>query len=208
MLRAQLSGQKRHRPSSIERARKGSQVEGQSVQHVHFDPLRRIHADADAVEHGHGVQKGSSVRVDVLLDDGLGRVLGMQPRSVTTLPACSRLDCCWDCSKHPSIPGALYLLSLFYTRREIATRVAILYSANIVATASSGLIAAATFATLDKAHGIQGWKWLFIIEAVVTFGVAVICLYTMPEPPAVDTMAHSPPSASWHRHESTATRWA
>ncbi|SPO25305.1 related to putative tartrate transporter [Ustilago trichophora] len=83
----------------------------------------------------------------------------------------------------PFYPGALYLLSLFYTRREIATRVAILYSANIVATASSGLIAAATFATLDKVHGIQGWKWLFIIEAVVTFCVAIVCLYTMPDHP-------------------------
>jgi hypothetical protein len=28
----------------------------------------------------------------------------------------------------PFYPGALYLLSLFYTRREIATRVSILYS--------------------------------------------------------------------------------
>lgn len=59
----------------------------------------------------------------------------------------------------PFYPGALYLLSIFYTRKEIATRVAILYTANILSTAFSGLIAAATFATLDGAHGIKGWKW-------------------------------------------------
>ncbi len=107
----------------------------------------------------------------------------------------------------PFYPGALYLLSLFYTRREIATRVAILYSANIIATASSGLIAAATFATLDGVHGIQGWKWLFIIEAVVTFGVASICLYTMPDHPC-RRAGSLLPSAKWLKHESTATLWA
>lgn len=59
----------------------------------------------------------------------------------------------------PFYPGALFMLSIFYTRKEIATRLAILYSANILSTACSGLIAAATFATLDGAHGIRGWKW-------------------------------------------------
>lgn len=38
----------------------------------------------------------------------------------------------------PYYPGAMYLLSLFYTRKEIATRLSILYSANIIATAMSG----------------------------------------------------------------------
>lgn len=57
----------------------------------------------------------------------------------------------------PYYPGALYLLSLFYTRKEIATRLSILYSGNILATSFSGLIAAATFATLDGAHGLTGW---------------------------------------------------
>jgi MFS family permease len=59
----------------------------------------------------------------------------------------------------PYYPGALYLLSLFYTRKEIATRISILYSGNIFATSFSGLIAEATFASLDNVHGLQGWKW-------------------------------------------------
>ena len=83
----------------------------------------------------------------------------------------------------PYYPGALYLLSLFYTRKEIATRISILYSGNIFATAFSGLIAEATFATLDGAHGMKGWKWLFIIEGAVTFGVAIIGLKMLPDYP-------------------------
>jgi MFS family permease len=63
----------------------------------------------------------------------------------------------------PFYPGAIYLLSLFYTRREIALRIGILYTANILATSFAGLIAAATFGTISGAHGIEGWRWLFII---------------------------------------------
>lgn len=83
----------------------------------------------------------------------------------------------------PYYPGALYLLSLFYTRKEIATRISILYSGNIASTAFAGLIAAATFDTLDGVHGIKGWQWLFIIEGVVTFGVAVFGIWMLPDFP-------------------------
>lgn len=87
----------------------------------------------------------------------------------------------------PFYPGALYLLSIFYTRKEIATRISILYSGNIFATAFAGLIAAATFGTIDGAHGLSGWQWLFIIEGVVTFGVAAIGLMLLPDAPLVST---------------------
>jgi len=83
----------------------------------------------------------------------------------------------------PFYPGALYILSLFYTRKEIATRVSILYAGNIFAVSFAGLIAAATFATLDDKHGMHGWQWLFIIEGVVTVGVAIVCIFILPDEP-------------------------
>lgn len=83
----------------------------------------------------------------------------------------------------PYYPGAIYMLSLFYTRKEIATRLSILYSGNIFATSFSGLIAAATFKTLDGAHGLAGWRWLFIIEGTLTFGVAFIAIWFLPDFP-------------------------
>ncbi|KAJ5103812.1 hypothetical protein N7532_004341 [Penicillium argentinense] len=83
----------------------------------------------------------------------------------------------------PFYPGALFLLSLFYTRKEIALRISILYSGNIIATAVAGLIAAATFATLDHKHGLKGWQWLFIIEGAVTFGVAGLGVFMLPDHP-------------------------
>ncbi|KAH8589040.1 vitamin H transporter [Bisporella sp. PMI_857] len=83
----------------------------------------------------------------------------------------------------PFYPGALYMLSIFYTRKEIAARIAILYSGNIFATAFAGLIAAAIFETLDDAHGLAGWKWLFIIEGAVTFVVALVAIFLLPDDP-------------------------
>jgi len=83
----------------------------------------------------------------------------------------------------PFYPGALYLLSLFYTRKEIATRVSILYAGNIFAVSFAGLIAAATFATLDGKNGLHGWQYLFLIEGVVTIGVAFFCAFLLPDEP-------------------------
>lgn len=35
-----------------------------------------------------------------------------------------------------------------------------------------GLLAAGILGNLDGAHGITGWRWLFIVEGVITIGVA------------------------------------
>lgn len=59
----------------------------------------------------------------------------------------------------PYYPGVLYLLSIFYTRKELASRIAVMYTGQIVANGTAGLIAAAVFSTLDGAHGIRGWQW-------------------------------------------------
>lgn len=83
----------------------------------------------------------------------------------------------------PFYPGALYMLSSFYTRKEIATRLSILYAGNIFATSFSGLIAAATFSSIDGAQGLKGWQWLFIIEGVVTFAVAIAGMFLLADSP-------------------------
>jgi hypothetical protein len=49
------------------------------------------------------------------------------------------------------------------TLPEIATRIALLYCAQILATGFSGLIAAGIFAGMDGLKEIAGWRWLFIV---------------------------------------------
>lgn len=83
----------------------------------------------------------------------------------------------------PYYPGAVYLLSIFYTRKEVATRIAILYTGNILATAFAGLIAAGIFHGMDGLGGLAGWKWLFILQGAVTFVIAVIGFFLLPDFP-------------------------
>ncbi|KAK7204886.1 MFS transporter [Myxozyma melibiosi] len=83
----------------------------------------------------------------------------------------------------PFYPGALYMLSIFYTKKELSLRIALFYTGNISANAFSGLIAAAVFATLDGTHGLEGWRWLFIITGVVTFGCALVGFFILPDNP-------------------------
>jgi MFS family permease len=80
--------------------------------------------------------------------------------------------------------GAIYLLSIFYTRKEVATRIAILYTGNILATAFAGLLAIVLF-KMDGIAGLEGWRWLFIIQGIVTFVVAIIGTYFLPDDPSV-----------------------
>lgn len=83
----------------------------------------------------------------------------------------------------PYYPGAVYMLSIFYTRKEIATRIAILYTGNILATAFAGLIAAGVFHGMDGLSGISGWQWLFILQGAVTFVIAIFGYFLLPDQP-------------------------
>ncbi|KAL1586856.1 hypothetical protein WHR41_04049 [Cladosporium halotolerans] len=83
----------------------------------------------------------------------------------------------------PLLPGAVYLMSCWYTRKEMAMRVAILFTGQTLAYCTAGLIAAAVFGTLDQSYGIAGWKWLFIVLAVCGTGLALISLFLLPDYP-------------------------
>ncbi|RSH79686.1 uncharacterized protein EHS24_009338 [Apiotrichum porosum] len=82
----------------------------------------------------------------------------------------------------PYYPGALLIISTFYTRTEVATRISILYLGNILATAFAGLIAAGIF-ELEGVKGYAGWQWLFIIQGAVTGVVALSCYALLPNTP-------------------------
>ncbi|TRX97694.1 hypothetical protein FHL15_001449 [Xylaria flabelliformis] len=70
-----------------------------------------------------------------------------------------------------------------YCRREIQLRQAMFFSAASIAGAFSGLLAFA-IAKLDGVGGLEGWRWIFILEGIATVLVAVasfFLLYDFPE---------------------------
>lgn len=87
----------------------------------------------------------------------------------------------------PFFPGAFYLLSCWYTKKELALRTAVLYSGLVLATAFSGLLAAGIFAGLDQVRGLEGWRWLFIIEGAASFAIAIAALPLIPDFPHSST---------------------
>ncbi|KAI1842536.1 hypothetical protein JX265_012652 [Neoarthrinium moseri] len=76
-------------------------------------------------------------------------------------------------------PGALYFLSLFYNRRQFAFRTAILYSGSQLGNAFGGLFAIGIL-RLDGTHGLEGWRWLFLVEGVMTTGLAIVFAFLLP----------------------------
>ncbi|KAM0701584.1 hypothetical protein Q7P35_010492 [Cladosporium inversicolor] len=84
----------------------------------------------------------------------------------------------------PFFPGAIFLMSSWYTRAELTKRISWFYSGNALANMFGGLLAAGILGNLDGSMGIAGWRWLFIIEGVITIGVAIAAGFILPDYPA------------------------
>jgi MFS family permease len=84
----------------------------------------------------------------------------------------------------PFFPGALFLLSSWYTPRELATRTAIMYCGSLLSSAFGGLVGAGVQYGLNGAHGLHSWQWLFVIEGAVTVTFSLISLVILPDFPA------------------------
>jgi len=65
-------------------------------------------------------------------------------------------------------PGSIYLLSRWYTKKELTFRCAFLLAAALVAYAFGASIAAGILATMEGKLGIRAWRWLFFIEGSIT----------------------------------------
>lgn len=62
------------------------------------------------------------------------------------------------------LPGALLILSKWYTRKELTIRNAILFCGNLIANAFSALIGAGVLPNMKGVLGHESWRWLFFIE--------------------------------------------
>ncbi|KAJ5925424.1 hypothetical protein N7454_008063 [Penicillium verhagenii] len=81
-------------------------------------------------------------------------------------------------------PGVLLVLSSWYKRTEQSKRFGVYISAAVLSGAFGSLIAAGIVDGLEGAHGLRGWRWLFIVEGAATIGCALISLFILPDFPA------------------------
>ncbi|KAI9753977.1 MAG: hypothetical protein M4579_004907 [Chaenotheca gracillima] len=75
-------------------------------------------------------------------------------------------------------PGIAYYITLWYVRKEAQFRQALFFSAASVAGAFSGLLAFA-IAKMDMVGGLEGWRWIFILEGMATVLCAILGYFTV-----------------------------
>ncbi|ORY18237.1 major facilitator superfamily domain-containing protein [Clohesyomyces aquaticus] len=75
-------------------------------------------------------------------------------------------------------PGVAYYITMWYCRHEAQFRQALFFSAASVAGAFSGLLAYG-IAHMDGVGNLEGWRWIFILEGILTVIVAIIAYFTL-----------------------------
>ncbi|KJZ71243.1 hypothetical protein HIM_09386 [Hirsutella minnesotensis 3608] len=73
-------------------------------------------------------------------------------------------------------PGSFYLISFWYKRQEAQKRFTVYFCSVIVASAFGGLLASA-IARMDTVRGLSNWRWVFILEGILTIFVAVAAFF-------------------------------
>lgn len=76
-------------------------------------------------------------------------------------------------------PGISYILSMYYKKNEVLVREAIFFSAASMAGAFSGLLAAA-ISQMDGVGGYEGWRWIFILEGLLTLVFSAVAYFFFP----------------------------
>nr|VWP00086.1 Uncharacterized protein [Ganoderma boninense] len=94
-------------------------------------------------------------------------------------------------------PGVVFYLSMWYKRHERQYRVALFFSAASLAGAFGGIFAWG-IAHMRGVGGLNGWRWIFIIEGLLTAVVSVLAYRFISNYP--DTAGFLSPSERAHVH--------
>ncbi|KAI0786405.1 major facilitator protein [Abortiporus biennis] len=79
-------------------------------------------------------------------------------------------------------PGCYYLISMWYRRTEAQTRYSFFFSSTSLAAAFGGLIAFG-LGHLGGVRGMAGWRWVFIIEGLITCTISIVVYFLLPDWP-------------------------
>ncbi|WAO91764.1 MFS domain-containing protein [Fusarium falciforme] len=83
-------------------------------------------------------------------------------------------------------PGSILIISKWYLPNETQTRIAVFYTASALAGAFSGMLAAG-IAQMDGVGGLEGWRWIFLLEGIVTVLLGVLTYFWLIDSPALSS---------------------
>ncbi|KAB8237252.1 hypothetical protein ETB97_001042 [Aspergillus alliaceus] len=72
-------------------------------------------------------------------------------------------------------PGCVYLLSSWYTRFDVQKRFSVFYLIGCVASALAGILAFGLM-QMKGLQGLGGWRWIFIMEGVITGAIGILTI--------------------------------
>ncbi|KAF2733671.1 MFS general substrate transporter [Polyplosphaeria fusca] len=80
-------------------------------------------------------------------------------------------------------PAIQYILGSWYREDEIARRGGIFFLGLTLGTLTSALIQSAASANLDGVNGLAGWRWMYIICALITIPIGMLGFLILPGTP-------------------------
>jgi len=86
--------------------------------------------------------------------------------------------------------GVQWILGSWYKPEEIGKRTAIFTSSGLVGTLFSGIMQGAIHKNLDGVSGFAGWRWLFVIDSLITFPIAAYGFLCFPDTPTSTKAAY------------------
>ncbi|GME21932.1 putative pantothenate transporter [Neofusicoccum parvum] len=83
--------------------------------------------------------------------------------------------------------GTHYILGSWYTARELGKRSGIFTASGLAGTMFGGFIQTGIQSSLHNKGGLTGWRWLFIIDGLITLPVAIYGFLLFPNTPSTTT---------------------
>ncbi|KAJ4475442.1 major facilitator superfamily domain-containing protein [Lentinula lateritia] len=80
-------------------------------------------------------------------------------------------------------PAMQYVIGSWYKTDELGKRACIFHVASAIGPMFSGFLQTAAYNGLNEVHGLAGWKWLFIIDGIITIPIALLGFLVMPDLP-------------------------
>ncbi|RDA86505.1 hypothetical protein CP532_2006 [Ophiocordyceps camponoti-leonardi (nom. inval.)] len=89
--------------------------------------------------------------------------------------------------------GTHLILGAWYKRHELGIRSGIFTASGLAGTMIGGFVQTGIHARLDGRRGLAGWRWLFIVDGLLTLPVAVYGFVLFPDTPRTTTAPYLSP---------------
>jgi MFS family permease len=84
----------------------------------------------------------------------------------------------------PVASGTTYVLGSWYRPEEVFKRTGVWYVSNNIAVMFGGYLQKAAYENLTGVGGMAGWRWLFIIDGIISLPIAIAGFFIFPGLPS------------------------